>query len=129
MAYINDWRVKGIYRVFIGEVSGDEIVEAVLEIEGDQRFDDLDYIINDFRRVDKYEVSERDIKTIVKIDKHAVKINSKIRIAIVATHEPIHEWAKLYCNKMHDSPYDCEVFNSMEKAEKWALSSSSQGAC
>ena len=126
MAYLNDWGVNGIYRIFTGKISGDEIIQAVLEIEGDQRFDELDYIINDFRQVDDYIISERDITTIVKIDNNAVKMNPQIRVAIVVTLDSLQEWAKLYCQKMHNSPYECKVFSHMEEAEEWAVLSNNQ---
>ena len=119
MSYHNKWEAKGIYRKFTGIVSGQEVLLSNYAIQGDPRFDDIRYVINDFTEIVDFEVSTRDIDTIAAVDNAASISNPNIKVAIVATLEPLLLWAKRYCANMQGSPYECELFNSIDDAAKW----------
>lgn len=121
MTYQNIWEGKGLYRHYEGNISGAEVLESNLSIQGDARFDGLRYIVNDFRNIEDFEVSEADISKIAAIDIVASKSNSNIRIAIVATNEALLKWINLYCDKMKGSPYgEINVYNNIDDAYEWA---------
>ncbi len=123
MAYQNKWDEKGLCRVFTEKVSGDEILDANLTLHGDSRFDDISYIINDFTQIIEFEVSGMDIVKVATIDNVAALSKARLKIAIVATIESLLDWVNLYCERMADSPYECEIFTNFDDAYQWALKS------
>jgi hypothetical protein len=105
--------------VFTDKTSGEEILRSNLVLQGDSRFDDITYVINDFTQIVEFEVSDLDINKIVTIDHVAAISNPKLKIAIVATLESLLAWVHLYCEKMQDSPFECKIFDNLNDAYKW----------
>jgi len=120
MAYKNHWEEKGLRRVFTGNISGEEVFGANLEIHGDARFDSINYVVNDFTQVVEFEISEIDIHKIVAIDNVAVMSNPYLKIAIVATLEPLLVWIQMYAENMRDSRYESAIFDNIYDAYSWA---------
>ena len=116
------WEEKGLYRKFIDSVSGEEVLNSILAIQGDARFDSIRYVVNDFSQIIDFEVSDLDIKKIVIVDNVAAMTNPNIKIAIVATYEPLLQWIELYCEKMEDSLYECKIFDNIDEAYQWVPS-------
>jgi len=114
------WQERGLQRMFSGQISGDEIVNSNLSLQGHEKFDQLRYIVNDFLDVIDFELTDHDIATIASIDHVAAKTNANIRIAIVLKLDSLREWANLYIAKMQGSPYKFEIFEDLETANLWA---------
>jgi len=114
------WKVNILYRIFTGHVSGQEILASNLAIQGDSRFDDLRYVINDFTDITDFNITQQDISKIVAIDNAAAKSNPNIKIAIVTTLDPLQEWIKYYCQNVEDSLYECKIFGNVREAKNWA---------
>lgn len=119
MAYQLNWEEKGLHKVYLNKTSGREILESNFKLQGDARFDDIRYVINDFTQVAEFELTEDDINIIVSVDDVASRSNAKIKIPIVVTLPSLLEWASMYCEKMQDSPYICGIFSTMEDARVW----------
>ena len=119
MPNVSTWEEKGLYRVFSGKISGEEVLQSNLDTHGDPRFDDLRYVINDFTQVSDFEVTESDIEIIAVVDDVAVLSNPKIKIALVVTLRSLLEWVGLYCEKMEDATYICGIFSTVEEARQW----------
>ena len=119
MAHLNKWEDKGLYRQFTNNVTGREVLNINLTIQGDPRFDDIKYVINDFTQITDFDFSDIDIKRLVVTDNAAAKSNPNLKIALILTLEPLLEWANLYCEYMKDSPYICEIFDNISDARKW----------
>jgi hypothetical protein len=86
-----------------GHVTSDELVKASTVIQGDERFDDLHYVIVDFSDCASHSVSDPELLEIAAIDQAAIehletRMLKKIRIAIVATDQKILDLAKQYAN-------------------------------
>ena len=113
------WEKNGLYRQFTNKICGEEVLNINLNMQGDSRFDDIRYVINDFTKIVDFDFSDIDIHKISAVDNAASKSNPNIRIALVSTLEPLLVWIKLYCEKMKDSPYECEIFNNIDDAYKW----------
>ena len=108
-----------IYRKFTNHVSGKEVLNINLTIQGDPRFDDIKYVINDFTQIIDFDFSDMDIQKIMVTDNAAAKSNPNLKIALILTLEPLLEWANLYCEYMKDSPYTCAIFDNIPDAKKW----------
>lgn len=124
MGYAIIWEPPaGVIKRYYGEVTGDELLESVLQTEGDLRFDVYRYVINDFTDCTALSVSEDVLEEIAAIDKAAYHLNPRIGIAIVATHPQTVAAAEAYVN----SPlrlYPTQIFSSMEEARRWLNESS-----
>jgi len=123
LSHQNQWKENGLYRIFTNKISGEEVLNSNLTIQGDYRFDDIRYIINDFTKITGFEATEIDVLKISTIDKVSARSNSYIKIAIVATSEFLLEWIKKYCHQMQDSPFECEIFKSVDDANAWVSKS------
>jgi len=119
LPYQNKWEHKGIRRVFTNKTSGKEIFWANLDLQKDSRFDDVNYVINDFTKLVDFEVSETEVDMITGSDDAASIKNTNIKIAIVATLEPFLVWVELYLEMMRNSPFECKVFSNVNDAYKW----------
>ena len=119
MPYTNKWEEDGLYRIFTDKISGEEILVSNLALQGDYRFDDIKYVINDFTEIVEFEVSDMDVTKIATIDNVAAIRHANMKIAIVATLESLLAWIYLYCEKMQDSPFECKIFDNLNDARKW----------
>lgn len=113
------WENKGLCRHFTDKIIGEEVLKMNLKLQGDSRFDDLRYVINDFTEIIDFDFSDIDIQKISVMDQAASKSNPHINIALVSTHEPLLVWIKLYCESMKGSLYKCEIFDHIDDAYKW----------
>ncbi len=78
-----------MYRKYRGLVTGKEILKATEEVEGDSRFDQIHYVINDFLEVTEQLISPKEIRITAAIDKAAALYNPDVMVAIVATEQAI----------------------------------------
>ncbi len=118
MAYQNVWEKRGIYRKYQGFITGLDLLNAVREVEGDARFDQIRYVINDFSEVTEQAISQQDLEEVAALDYAAAFSNPNIRLAVVATDPSITEMASLY-SEFSDSPYPTEIFSEIESARAW----------
>lgn len=126
MAFELLWEPRGVYKRFYGYVTDAELMEAVVTIESDARFDGLRFVINDFLGIEGFSVSEDNVLTISAIDNAASRTNPNIKIAVVATDQRVHELANIYA----DSPlnaYPTEIFPNPDAARTWLAGFSAAG--
>jgi len=121
VAHSNTWEDAGLYRVFKDKISDDEVLKSNLSIQGDERFDCIKYVINDFTKMTDFEISDTGIHKIAAIDNVAAISNPNIKIAIVSTHEVFLSWVSLYVETMKGSPFECQIFDDVDSAYDWAL--------
>jgi len=120
MAFENNWEEKGVYKVFSGHVDGRQILDSVIEIEEDKRFDRVRYVINDFLSIKSANATEKEIAVVAAIDRAAALTNPAIRIAIVTDSDEIRKAAHTYASLTQDCPYETGIFESVEAARSWA---------
>lgn len=118
MAFEIVWEDRGASKRFFGHVTDEELMQSVVEVEGDPRFDELRYVINDFLGVDSFAVSAANVHTISAIDGAAALTNPNIRIAIVATDAQILALAKLYAASPWNV-YPTGIFPDSATARAW----------
>ena len=120
MAHQNSWNGKILHRTFTGSISGRELLESNLSIQGDPRFDELTHVINDFTKISDFAVTNFEISKIVAVDNAASKSNPSLKIVIVATNHELLTWIYSYSDQMQDSLYECKIFDRLSSATDWA---------
>lgn len=116
MPYQNEWKENGLHRQFTGSITGKEVLESNLYIHGDERFDNIRYVFNDFTRIDGFDVTELNIAEISTMDNVAAMYSKKLKIIIVANNEDFLHWARLYLTHMENSPFDVDIYEDIDCA-------------
>lgn len=120
MPHRNQWEENSLYRYFYDVVSGEEVINANLELHGNPHFTELKYVINDFTETTEFDTCHADITKIVAFDKVASVSNKRLKIAIIVTLDSLLSWINIYFDKMKNQPYECKIFKNADDAYKWA---------
>jgi len=113
------WEATGLYRIFTGKINGNEVLGDNLKLQGNARFDDIKYVINDFTQIVDFDFYDLDVQKISINDKVASKSNPYIKIALISAHEPLLKWLRSYADSMEGSIYKCDIFDNTDDAYKW----------
>ena len=119
MPYTNTWESEGLYRKFVGEINGDEILESNYELQADSNFQKIKYIINDFTEVTGHSIETAHTKAYAASDDIISITKGKLKIALVVTQPPLVALANSYREQMRGKLFECEIFQSIEDARKW----------
>lgn len=120
MGVINNWEANGLYIQYIGHVSGAEMLAAALEVSGDPRFDDIRYVLSDWRQATETSITPDHIRELVAYVNAMAKSNPKIKNATVM-YDDEERKAKvaLYGVLAEDSPWQIDFFDTIEEARAW----------
>jgi len=118
MGYQIIWQTPGIIRRFFAHVDSNDLLQAGVATQGDIRFDDLRYVIDDFLAVTSISVAASDVDEIAAIDAAASKINSKIMMAVVAIDPQIVALANHYATSPMNVYPTC-IFSTRAAAAAW----------
>ncbi len=119
MPYINDWSHSGLHRTFFGCVTGEEILQANLILQKDQRFILANYVINDFSQVTEYSISLSDAEILAKADGVIADVKGPLNIAIIVASEKQRLLAQAYLDLMDGSVYSCRIFDNISDSYEW----------
>jgi hypothetical protein len=119
MPYENHWTENGLYRKFTGTVSGMEIFKSNTELHGDARFDELQYILNDFTTIDNYDICDVDINLIANSDKVSQIVHRNVKVAIVVDKPELYDWVDKYFLEIGQAAFDCRLFHNCDEAKEW----------
>lgn len=119
MTYELVWEPDGVIKKFSETVSAREFIEAVENVQGDSRFDDTRYVINDFLAVTKHGLSEEALTEVAVRQYGAFASNPNCRIVFVTTDEAL-------ATRIRNTPavaglisYQTEVCPTVEAARDW----------
>ena len=119
MSYEVTWEANGLYRKFVGKISGMEILESNFKLQLNSNFKDLKYIINDFSEVTSHSVKSAHTVTYAQTDDIISKVVGELKIAIIANNDSILELANSYRKEMKNELFECEIFKNIEDAQNW----------
>jgi len=119
MPYTIAWKTRGILWTFYGVLTGEDAMQANLDIYGDPRFDDLLYQIVDLSAVERFMVTPEDLDTAAALDDAATVTKPRLVVAVIAAKRDALTVAELYKSAMRVSRWKVRVFDSMEEARKW----------
>ena len=119
MPYFLQWSDDGLYRKFFGALSGEEIATSNLILHGDPRFDELNYIINDFSDIDTLNISDTDITLIANTDRISELYNRAVKVAMVFNEPRLLTWVEKYFTEIGPGAFELRVFDDPQAARQW----------
>ncbi len=119
MPYEITWKTEGILWTFHGSLTGEDAIQANLDIYGDPRFDDLRYQIVDISKVEQFDIPSESLETAAAMDEAAALNNPRLVVAVVAPEGEALRVAEMYKSAMRSSSWKVEIFCSMEEAREW----------
>jgi hypothetical protein len=118
MSYAITWEPKGAVKRFFGKVTGSELIQGVVEIQRDVRFDSMRWVINDLLEVTEISCTTADIEQIAAMDIGAALTNKYIKVAVVATNPEIVGLAQHYADTTLNV-YPTRIFATHAEAKAW----------
>jgi hypothetical protein len=115
------WESGGVIITFSGVVDGEELLQANEELYGDERFDNIHYQIWDYSNVIEFKLDVDWVAKIAALDKAAALSNSIMKVASVATDEVTQMLSSLYEAESLESPWEIQLFTSVDEAQQWVL--------
>lgn len=119
MAHKITWEPKGVYRRFNGIVTGEEILESNLTLQANPRFDEINYVLNDFTQVSDHTITLSDTNAYAVTDEIASHKKPHLKIAIVVTRKDHFELADTYCDLMKSMKYEAKISKTTDQAYRW----------
>lgn len=119
MAYELVWEPEGVVKRFSGTVSADEFLRSVKQIQGDSRFDDVRYIVNDFSEATGDNIGEDALTDLSAMHYGAHASNPNCRIAFVTNDQAFAERIKRILLSPDIVSYQIEVSTTLTEARDW----------
>lgn len=85
MSFELEWEPRGVVKRYFGRVTGEEVLAAGIQSQGDHRFDRNRYAINDFLDCTEFVFDQKVLDEVAAFAGAAEISNPNMRIAIVAT--------------------------------------------
>lgn len=118
MSFELDWEPRGVVKRYFGRVTGEEILAAGIQSQGDHRFDQNRYAINDFLDCTEFVFDQKVLEEVAAFAGAAELSNPNIKIAIVATLPAVVEATMRYVGLRLQS-YPTRVFATRAEARAW----------
>ncbi len=110
------WERHGAVKVLTGDVTGDELFNALADLQNDPRFDALRYVVEDFSGVGSVQLDAAGMDMLVDGAIGAALSNPHIRIAVVTGTPLLRTLARQFAAQ---SPYITQTFASLAAARAW----------
>ena len=122
MAYEIIWEPEGVIRQFSGSVSAREFMQSVEQVQGDSRYDEMRYIINDFSAATAAALSEEVLTELAVLYYGAYASNPNCRVVFVTTDTALAARVRKVLQQGPLVSYSAEVFPSVDQARDWLAS-------
>jgi len=119
MPYAIAWEPRGVVKHYFGFVSGAEFVRSVIEVTGSDRFDGLQFIINDFIDADDHSINQASFEEIAAIRYGASITRSAIRTIVITTAPRFIAVADAVNSALPNGVPRTEVFSTPSLARTW----------
>lgn len=119
MAYEIIWEPEGVIRQFSGSVSAREFMQSVDQVQGDSRYDEMRYIINDFSAATAAALSEEVLTELAVLYYGAYASNPNCRVVFVTTDTALAARVRKVLQQGPLVSYSAEVFPSVDQARDW----------
>jgi hypothetical protein len=116
MPFEHTWGHRSLYKRFFGQTTVQEFLQSVELTQGDARFDDLMYAINDFTEATLPRLSPENVTLFAAKGIGAAYSNPKIKIAVITADLHAQEMALKYATI---APFKLVLFNNREKLDQW----------
>lgn len=119
MPHTNTWEQGGLYRKFIGKISGEEVLYSNYELHAHPKFQKILYIINDFSDVTAHSIEPPHTHVYALTDEMISATKGDLKIALVVTQDSLIALANSYREEMIGNRFECEIFQTVGDARKW----------
>ncbi len=119
MPYKIRWEAKGVYIKLFDQVDSACTYTVYSKINNSPRFDDIHYIIFDMLEMNSPDYTVSDTERFAYMDRAGAISNPNIRMAIVCVDEGALAMSSFYQSETKDSPWQVELFQSLEDAREW----------
>lgn len=116
MPFENTWGHRSVYKRFFGQLTVAEFMRSVTVVQGDERFDDLLYALNDFTEASLPPLSKSDADTFAAFGLGASYSNPKIKVVVITESDVAHALALQYAQA---SRFDVQIFSNLKQALAW----------
>ena len=122
----NEWHSNGVVTTYLGDVTGEELINNSLELGGDVRFDGFRYVVTNWSKAQSTHITPEEVRVLVAYLKAMAKSNPFIRQATVMhDSEDRQATVGLYTYLMEGIPWEVAFFSEMDEALAWANESPS----
>jgi hypothetical protein len=116
------WEPRGVVKRYFGRVTSEEVFAAGVQSQGDHRFDQNRYAINDFLDCTEFVIDRKVLDEVAAVAGAAEISNPNIRIAIVATLPAVVAATMEYIGlPLHT--YPTRLFATRAEARAWIAES------
>ena len=122
MAYEIVWEPEGVVRQFSGTVSAREFINSVERVQGDPRYDDMRYVINDFSASTAQTFSDDTFTDLAVLHYGAYVSNPNCRVVFVTTDKVLVGMVRRILQSGSVISYQTEVFPTVAEARDWLAS-------
>ena len=119
MNYVFEWIDDNPHVAFFGNVDYALINEATERIYGDQRLDNMKYLICNLENVESLSLDPVEMKIISVLDRYIYPYNQHLKIAGVVKDQKIREMILKYMEDMKDLNWKIKIFSSFNDALAW----------
>ena len=123
MSYKINIEDRGVYCIFSGTFTNDDLMNCNNEISTIPHFSELEYEIVNFNNVIEFPIESNVIRVIAEQDAELYKINSNIKVAIVANQNVMKGLTNMYKTYFeisgNDISWEIEIFDTIEDAREW----------
>ncbi|MEX0321175.1 MAG: hypothetical protein AB3N63_03390 [Puniceicoccaceae bacterium] len=121
MNYQIFWEERGAVAVFKGKLAMSDLIEYQKELQGDDRYDSLDYVIADYQQADTTQIEQQDREVSLGLTIGASYSLPSLRLAIVSTDSDTTNFAKYRIAKFKEYGINWEmrIFSTLTDARKW----------
>ena len=119
MAYEIVWEPEGVLVQFSALVTARDLINSARQMQGDSRFDEGHYVINDLTAVTRHELSEEPLVELSALHYGAYASHPNCRIVFVTTDAALGDLVKNVLMAPEMASYQIEVFASASDARDW----------
>jgi hypothetical protein len=119
MAYEIVWEPDGVLVQFAAQVSAREFLNSATQIQGDGRFDEAHYVINDFSAITGHQLDEDVLTELSALQYGAYASHPNCRIVFVTADPALAELVKHVLMAPEMSSYEVEVRPTVSDARDW----------
>lgn len=119
MIYDSIWIPAGVYQKLSGFVSAIDFIRAAVEVQSDQRFEDVRYILKDLSEVTGHTLTPDSMADLAVIYCGFQSINPNCRIVFVCQDENLTNVIKSNLTSQKLASHPVEVMRTVSDAKDW----------
>jgi len=121
MPYSFEWKDRLCIVSLYGTTNDSEVAQCDAILDGNEGFDKLKFVICDFSKVEKLDMTVEGCLGFAAKDIGPAKTNSDLKLALVVVTEEQRALANLYESEVSLLPWKVRIFGDMDEALAWCV--------